>query len=164
MPRAAQPKPTAKLATPKQQLDGFLDKFLPGVARDARAALAKLKKRLPTATIMVYDNYNGLVIGFVPSERPSEAILSIAIFPEWVTLCFLQGAKLPDPNKRLKGSGNTARSVRLIPLSVLDDPEIQALVDAALASAKVPLPSSGKSKLIIKSVSAKQRPRRPKVE
>jgi hypothetical protein len=164
MPSAAKPKPTATIATPKQQLDGFLDKFLPEVARDARAALAKLKKRLPTATIMVYDNYNALAIGFAPGERPSEAIFSIAVFPKWVTFCFLQGAKLADPTKRLNGSGSTVRHVRLIPLSVLDAPEIQSLIDAALASAKVPLPSSGKSKLIIKSISAKQRPRRPKIE
>ncbi len=161
MPHVAKSNAPAKTATPKQQLDGFLDKFLPEVARDARKALAKLKKRMPTATIMVYDNYNSLAIGFVPGERPSEAILSIAVFPQWVTLCFLQGAKLPDPTKRLKGSGNTVRSVRLIPLTVFDEPDIQSLIDAALASAKVKLPTTGKSTLVIKSISAKQRPRRP---
>ena len=34
-------------------------------------------------------------------------------------------------------------------------------LDAAVASAKVPLPPSGEGQLIIKSVSPKQRPRRP---
>jgi hypothetical protein len=151
--------PTA--ATAKQQLDGFLNKFLPEIARDARAMLAKLRKRLPTATIMVYDNYNALAIGFAPGERPSEAIFSIAVFPQWVTFCFLQGAKLADPTKRLKGGGSTVRHVRLVPLAIYDEPDVQALIDAALASAKVPLPATGKSRLIIKSISAKQRPRRP---
>jgi hypothetical protein len=161
MPRFAPPKLATKPATPKQQLDGFLDKFLPEVAREARTALAKLKKRLPTATILVYDNYNALAIGFGPSERASDVIFSIAVFPQWVTFFFMQGAKLPDPTKRLKGSGSTVRSVRLKPLSVLDEPDIQALIDTALASAKVKLPDAGKSTLVIKSISEKQRPRRP---
>ena len=46
------------------QLDSFLDRYTPEVAADARQALAFMRARLPTATQMVYDNYNALVIGF----------------------------------------------------------------------------------------------------
>jgi len=153
-----------KTGTPKAQLDGFIDEFTPAVAKDARAALAKMKKRLPTADVLVYDNYNALAIGFAPGERASAAIFSLAVFQQRVTLCFLQGAKLTDPAKRLKGSGTTVRHVRLTPLSVFDDAEILELMDAALANAKVPLASSGRGKLIVKSISAKQRPRQPVVK
>jgi hypothetical protein len=45
---------------------------------------------------------------------------------------------------------------------VLKQPEVQALLVAAVAGAKVPLPATGRGKLIIRSVSAKQRPRRSK--
>ncbi len=127
----------------------------------ARRALAKMRKRLPNAIELVYDNYNALVIGFGPNERPSDAIFSIAIFPRKVGLCFLQGAKLPDPDKRLKGSGNVVRSVTLNDLSILDDPQIGALIDVALLRAKVRMDPKQKRKLIIRSISAKQRPRRP---
>jgi hypothetical protein len=82
-----------------------------------------------------------------------------------VTLCFLQGAGLPDPDKRLQGSGNVVRNIRLYEAGkpdarVLDDPEVLSLMNVALNRAKVPMPAGARRKLIIKSISAKQRPRR----
>jgi hypothetical protein len=162
---------TTKLASLSQadaqaQLDSFLAKYDPDVAAFARRTLAKMRKLVPGAIEMVYDNYNWLVIGFSPSERPSEAIFSIVLPPGRVTLCFLQGAGLPDPGKRLEGSGNVVRNLRLYQAGepdakVLDDPEVLALISVALNRAKVPMPAKGKRKLIIRSISAKQRPRRP---
>jgi len=156
--KAPQPK---SAGSPKRQLDSFLARFTPEIAMLARRALAKMRRRLPNAIELVYDNYNALVIGFGPNERPSDAIFSIAIFPRKVGLCFLQGAKLPDPDKRLKGSGNVVRSVTLNDLSILDDPQIRALIDVALLRAKVRMDPKQKRKLIIRFISAKQRPRRP---
>ena len=131
----------------------------------ARGALAKIRKLVPGAIEMVYDNYNWLVVGFGPSERPSEAIFSIVMPPGRVTLCFLQGAGLPDPAKRLMGSGNVVRNIRLYDAGhpdarVLDDPEVLSLINVALNRAKVPMPPDARRELIIKSISAKQRPRR----
>src|SRR5262245_16728861 len=111
---------------------------------------------------MVYDNYNFLVVGFCPSMRPSEAILSIVFTPGWVTLCFLQGKGLPDPEKRLQGSGNVVRNFRLEGgAKTLDDSCVRTLIGHALKGAKVAMPAGQKRQFIIKSVSAKQRPRRP---
>ena len=50
----------------------FLDAYTPEIAAIAREALAKLRKRLPHAIEMVYDNYNALACGFGPDERVSE--------------------------------------------------------------------------------------------
>ena len=150
-----------RTSTPSQQLSGFLAKYTPKIAAQGRRALTKLRKRLPGATEMVYDNYNGLVIGFGPNDKPSLAIFSILLMPNHVTLCFLQGASQPDPNRRLKGSGNVVRHVRLVPPSVLDDPEILDLINTGLYRAKVPINPKARRQLIIKSISAKQRPRRP---
>jgi hypothetical protein len=148
--------------SPQAQLNGFIDKFTPEVARQARAALKTMRARMPNADMLVYDNYQALAIGFGPSEKAGEAIFSIAVFPKWVTLCFLQGAALDDPNKRLKGAGNLVRHVRLLDLALLDDPDIIALMDQALVRAKTQLdPKRKQGKLVIKSISAKQRPRRP---
>ena len=144
-----------------QQLASFLAKYSPEIAAQGRRALAKMRKRLPGSTEMVYDNYNGLVIGFGPTEKASLAIFSILLMPGHVTLCFLQGASIPDPNRRLKGGGNLVRHVRLVPPSVLDDPEILDLMNTALYRAKVPIDPRARRQLIIKSISAQQRPRRP---
>jgi hypothetical protein len=147
--------------SPEEQLASFLARFTPEVSSLAEEVLAKMRKRYPTALELVYDNYNALAIGFGPSERASEAIFSIALFPRWVSLFFLQGAGLPDPDKRLQGSGNVARHIRLPSASTLDEPPVQALMREAVAKADVALDPQGRHRLIIKSISAKQRPRRP---
>ena len=149
----------------KRQLDSFLDKYDPEVAAFARRALAKMRKLVPGAIEMVYDNYNWLVIGFSPTELPSDAIFSLVLPAGKVTLCFLQGAGLPDPARRLKGSGNVVRNIRLYnagepDAKVLDEPEVRALINIALNRARVPMPAGARRRLIIRSVSAKQRPRR----
>jgi len=144
------------------QLDAFIDKFTPEVAALARALLGRMKARLPGATILVYDNYNALAIGFGRSDKAGEAILSLAVMPRWVTLCFLWGKSLPDPNGMLKGEGSRVRNVRLHAPEEFEDPRIQALIDAALDETDWPIDPAEPQQLIIKSISAKQRPRRPK--
>jgi hypothetical protein len=146
---------------PQAELDTFLDKFTPQVAAEARSALARMKALVPGAAILVYDNYNALAIGFAPGEKAGEAILSLAVFPKWVTLCFLRGAGLPDPHGLLNGSGSRVRHVRLVPPETIDDPRILTLVAEALARAEPPIDPSAPPRLVIKSISAKQRPRRP---
>ena len=144
-----------------KQLDGFIAKFSPEVAAMTNAVLKKMRKRYPTAQVLVYDNYNALAIGFGPSEKAGEAIFSIAVYPKWVSLFFLQAKGVPDPEGLLKGSGNVARHVVLSSPGDLDVPAIVAMMEAALEVAKTPLAEAGEGRLVIKSVSAKQRPRRP---
>jgi len=148
-------------ANPKRQLDSFLAKYDPAIVAFARQVLVKMRQRLPGAVQMVYDNYNALMIGFGPNDRPSLAIFSIVLFPRWVTLCFLQGAGLPDPQRRLLGEGRIVRNIRLEDLSVLDDTYVKHLMNLAVHRAKVPLDPKNRRQFIIKSVSAKQRPRKP---
>jgi hypothetical protein len=145
----------------EKQLDGFVDKFTPAVAALTRALLAKMKARIPGAQILVYDNYNALAIGFGPSDKAGQAILSLAVMPRWVTLCFLRGKGLPDPHGLLKGEGSRVRHVRLHEAEAFDDPRIQALIEAALEKADHPIDPNQPQRLIVKSISAKQRPRRP---
>ncbi len=57
-------------ADAQAQLESFLAKYDPEVATFARRALAKMRTLVPGAIEMVYDNYNWLVIGFSPTERP----------------------------------------------------------------------------------------------
>ncbi len=119
-----------------------------------------MRKRLPKALELVYDNYNFFVIGYGPTDRASAAIFSLAAYSKGINLCFLQGAGLPDPKRLLRGSGSTVRNIRLEDASTLDQPDVQALMSVAIAHATVPFEPDGRHRLIIKSVSAKQRPRR----
>jgi hypothetical protein len=123
-----------------------------------------LRKRLPTANELAYDNYNFFALGYCSTERPSDCILSVAAGANGVGLSFYHGASLPDPHKILLGSGNQNRYLRVASAEMLGRPEVEALIAAAVAQAKTPLPARGGRKLIIRSVSAKQRPRRKPAE
>lgn len=149
--------------SPENQLTSFIARFAPAVAALARAALARMRNRFPHANQLVYDNYNALVIGFGPTERASDAIFSIVVYPRKVNLCLLQAGRLrlEDPKRLLRGSGTTNRFIPLQSAASLDQPEIEALMAQTLAAAKVPLDPSATGRLLIKSVSARQRPRRP---
>ena len=149
-------------AEAEAQVERFIARFTPEVAARARACRAALRRRLPTATELVYDNYQALAIGYAPGERSSEAIVSIAVFPRAVRLCFLYGVGLPDPEGLLRGEGNRVRSLVLDDAATLDAPAVADLLAAALAQSQHPLPGEGKGRTIVKSISAKQRPRRPK--
>jgi hypothetical protein len=69
---------SSKVETPAKQVAGFIAKFDPAIAKLTRGARAKMRKRLPTAVELVYDNYNALAIGFGPTERTPDAIVTVA--------------------------------------------------------------------------------------
>ncbi len=62
---------------------------------------------------------------------------------------------------KLKGSGNQGRFIVFDEVDVLDSPAVEGLLRAAITQAKLPLPPTGRGYTVIKSISAKQRPRRP---
>src|SRR6266849_9696352 len=118
--------------TAEKQLARFMAKYTPEIRGVARAALAKMRERLPGAIELVYDNYNALVIAFGPTDQASDAIFSIALYPRWVTLFFLDGARLRDPRKLLEGRGKIVRHIVLQSADDLDEPDVRALVAQAL--------------------------------
>jgi hypothetical protein len=151
-----------KVPSSRKQLDAFIARYSREVAAAARAVLAALRRQVPGALELVYDNYNALAIGYGPTERASEAILSVALFPRWVSLFFLRGAGLSDPHGLLKGGGKQARHVVLKSAADLEQPALGALIVAALQRAPIPIDPKAKRRTVIKSISAKQRPRRPR--
>jgi hypothetical protein len=147
--------------TERQRLASFVGRFSPEIARLARSALASMRAHLPGAFELVYDNAYALVVGFGPSERPSEALFSIAIYPRKVSLCFLYGARLPDPQRRLAGGGKQVRHIRLTDEHTLAERGVHALIEAAIEDAGNPFASAQRGRVIVRAVSVRQRPRRP---
>jgi hypothetical protein len=146
--------------SPEAQVRGFIAKFDPAHQALIRATRRWLRRRLPTAQELVYDNYNFFVIGYSPTARPSDAVLSIAASANGVGICFIRGKELPDPERLLRGSGNQTRSIHLDSSSTLSQPAVSRLIDQAVTRSRTPFPRSGEGALVIRSVSAKQRPRR----
>lgn len=142
----------------ERRLEEFIDRYDPAVAAVAREAIAKLRRLLPGANLLVYDNYNALAIGFAAGERASDIVVSLTLYPRWVSLFFTQGVSLPDPDGLLQGAGNRMRHVVLTDGSRIEEPALRALIAAAVERGGPTFERHGR--VIVKSVSAKQRPRR----
>jgi hypothetical protein len=140
----------------------FISKYTPEIGALIRSVLARMRARLPGAVEFVYDNYNALVIGYGPTERPSEAWFSIVAYPRKVSLCFIQGAKLADPDGLLEGGGNQVRHIRLESAATLGTRGVRALMARAIAKSPKKIDRKGPGFTIVRAVSAKQRPRRPR--
>jgi hypothetical protein len=142
-------------------LDPFLAKYEEGIASQALAVRDELLALFPRGFELVYDSYNALAFGFSPTERASDVLVSVAAYPKWVTLFFLNGAKLPDPAKVLQGSGGRVRSVRLAPPSVLHSAPVQELLRRVVSESQSAFALAPPLTTVVKPVSAKQRPRKP---
>lgn len=153
-------KPDSKKLTPEAQLRSFIDKLDPKVQKLIRSVRAALRKRFPTANELAYDYGHAIVISYSPTDGGIDGIVAISARATGVALYFNQGPKLTDPKKLLLGSGKQTRFIRLDAAGQLANPDVEAMIVAAIAQAKVPLPSTGKGKLMIRGAAAKQRPRR----
>jgi len=157
-------KSVSAKVTPEAQLRSLIEKFDPKDQRLIRSVRSAVRKRFPTANELVYDYGTSLVIGYSPTEAGIESIVSTAARADGVSLYLMHGPQLPDPKKLLMGS---AKQVRFIPVesaSRLKHPDVEALIAAAIDKAKVPMPSKGSGRLVIKTSAAKKRsrPKRPK--
>ena len=150
--------------TPEAQLRFFIENFDSEKQKLIRSVRSAVRKRLPSANELVYDYYTFFVIGYSPTDHPTDGIVAIAARPDGVRLYLMPGPRLPDPKKLLLGSGKQTRFIRVEVASQLVHPDVEALIAAAIDQARVPLPSKARGRLVIRSVSAKRqpRPRRPK--
>ncbi len=142
------------------QIDGFLAKYSAAMERDLREARSRLRAMFPRGYELVFDNYNALVFGISPSERSSESFISVTGYPRWITLFFLHGRGLDDPEGLLEGEGKQIRGLRLKTPQDLDSPAVQALIAQAVAPRAAALDEAPALSTVVKLISAKQRPRR----
>ena len=83
--------------------------------------------------------------------------MSISARADGVLLYFNQGHQLPDPKKILRGSGKQTRFVKVEAASQLADPDVEAMMTAAINQATVPLQSKRRGKLCIRGAAAKRK-------
>lgn len=149
--------------TPEDQVRSFNDRFDPEHQTFIRSIRTALRKRFPTANELAYDYSSFFVLSYSPTDRAIDAIASIAARADRVDLYFNHGPQLPDPKKLLMGSGKQTRFLRVETAERLAHPDVEAFIAAAIDHASVPLPSTGKGSLIIKTnktATTKKGPRR----
>ena len=148
-------------AAGERRIAAFVDKYTPAIAAQLRDARRRLRAHFPRGVEMVFDNYNALVFGIGPDDRTRESFISIAGYPRWVTLFFLDGASLDDPQGLLEGAGKQVRGIRLKTPADLDSPAVAALIAQAIAPRRDALAAAPPLATVIKAEVEKQRPRRP---
>jgi hypothetical protein len=145
----------------RAQIDAFVALYTPEIASQLRRARADLRKLIPQGYELVYDSHNALVFAFGPTARASDLVISIAGYPNWVTLFFARGKALEDPQGLLEGAGVTIRSIRLTPFNVLRSPPVRALIRQALAAQADSFKHAPALITVLKAISPKRRPRTP---
>ena len=145
----------------ERRIAGFMAKYTPAIAAQLRDARQRLRAHFPRGVEMVFDNYNALVFGIGPTDHTRESFISIAGYPKWVTLFFLEGASLHDPDGLLEGEGKQVRGIRLKTPADMDSPAVAALIAQAIATRADALASAPPLSTVIKAEVEKQRPRRP---
>jgi hypothetical protein len=145
----------------ESQIAIFLGKYSPAVEAQLREARSRLRAMFPKGFELVFDNYNALVFAISATERRSDAFISVVGYPKWVTLFFLNGTDLRDPDGLLEGEGKQVRSIRLKQPAEINAPRVQALIAQAILPYKSAFLAAPKLTTIIKSEAAKQRLRRP---
>jgi hypothetical protein len=141
---------TAKTA-PEAQLQSFNGRFDPKQQKLIRSIRTAVRRRFPTANELAYHYSSFFLISYSSTDKPYDAIVSIAARADRVELYFSRGPQLPDPKKLLLGSGKQTRFIRLKSAKDLADPDVEAFIAAAVDLASVPMPSKGKGALIIKT-------------
>ena len=151
-----------RVPSPKPEYLGFLKPYGPAITELALAVRKLVLTEARGAVELIYDAYNAVASGYSFTGRPSDACIHIAVYARWVNLGFNRGSRLSDPERRLKGTGNWVRHVRIESAEDLKSPAIRALVKAAVENAVYPDPKSAPEPIsVVRAVYARRR--RPSV-
>ena len=112
----------------------LIARFPPHIADAITSCRRKLCARVPRGFELFYDHDNALAIGYAHADQAAASPVSIACHPRGVSLFFLHGRDLPDPEGLLEGEdARRVRSLRLKMPDDLDRPAVRRLLDLALA-------------------------------
>ncbi|MBS1707501.1 MAG: DUF1801 domain-containing protein [Armatimonadetes bacterium] len=128
------------------------------VQEQHRAARQKLATLLPECVEVIWDATQTVVTGWGFGDKTKDSFLGIAAYPKHVTLIFMYGVRLDDPERRLRGEGNQVRNLRLAGLETLDDPYVQKLIQQSVATAPTPTGDPTPRILVKQMAGPKRRP------
>jgi hypothetical protein len=140
----------------------LLADYAPEISRRMAAARRKLRAWVPRGFELLYDNYNGVGIGYGATQKYSAPVVSLFAFPRWVTLFFLYGATLDDPHRLLEGTGRRVRSIRLENEDMLEDPRVGALLEQALSRDGAAFATAPALRTCVQSVARVRKARGPR--
>ncbi len=135
----------------------FLSPYGPQITQLALATRVFVLGHAPGAHELIYDAYNAVASGYSFTGRPSDAFIHVAVYAKWVNLGFNFGAQLPDPGGILRGTGNWVRHIRINEAADLENPQVAALVKAAINGAERPARAAAAGQSTVRAVYPKRR-------
>ncbi|MEK8049022.1 hypothetical protein AACH10_02105 [Ideonella sp. DXS22W] len=155
------PGPAQALRAVDERIAAFCDKYSPDIAAQMREARARLHALVPRGYELVYDTRDALVLAIGPTPRSADALLSVVGYPRWVGLFFLHGSGLQAPAGLLQPAGDDRLGLRLRSAADLSRPDVQALLQQAMAARAAAFRSAPPLVTLIKAQALQQRSRRP---
>ena len=98
----------------------------------------------PESNELLYHTH-ALSAVFSLTKKLSDAFCHIPIYTEHLNLGFNKGNLLPDPDRLLKGTGKLIRHIEVKSHGDYRNPEVEALVRAAIDFAREEMTKPGKS-------------------
>lgn len=117
---------------PPAEVHTFLEPYGAEIARLFFATRSAVLSAAPKANELIYDAYNTVTAVFSFTDRSKEAFCHVAAYGNYVNLGFNRGARLPDPEKLLAGTGNSIRHVRIAAVEDLQRPGVRRLLRVAV--------------------------------
>jgi hypothetical protein len=124
------------------------------------AARAAVLAAAPNADELIYDAYNAVAAAYTFGDRLKEAFCHVAAYSGYVNLGFNRGAKLPDPDGILVGSGTSIRHVRIAAVDELKRPAVRRMIRSAVAEGRTVVreAKSAARSLVVGRSAKKKRP------
>lgn len=147
-----------RVRKPDPRLVEFLARYDLDVRRLLLAVRQTVLTEIPSSSETVNDVGYAVTVGFTFSGRFKEAFCYVVTGRTYVNLGFPRGAELPDPNRRLKGTGKLHRHLRIESFGDLDDPELLRFIQLAANRAEIGGgPVAWKPQVVVKGPAAKRR-------
>ncbi|MBS1706769.1 MAG: hypothetical protein JST40_12935 [Armatimonadetes bacterium] len=99
----------------------FLTPYPESVQELAIEARNRLQEIAGPANDLYFDATSAVSAGLSYTGHPRDNFINIAVYSKHVTLIFPFGARLTDPELRLKGEGKQIRNLRLDGIETLND-------------------------------------------
>lgn len=114
------------------ELIEFLAPYSPEVRELALLARQQLHEIAGPASDLFFDATQAVCAGLSYTGLPKDNFINIAVYAKHVTLIFPFGARLIDPERRLKGEGSTVRNIRLQGIETLRDDYVVGLIQQCM--------------------------------
>jgi hypothetical protein len=115
----------------KADFDKLLTKYSPEISALAKKARAAVLRIFPAASEKTYFGWSNTWYG--KSGKTVDAVFSISPQKAYVSLFFMRGTELSDPDGLLEGTGKKLRHVNIRNAADLERPALRRLMKQAVA-------------------------------